>query len=458
MPKLDRSALPSTAFGGVLTVLAALFLMGGSSRADAQSLAILNPAMVICSGAALTTIRRAHWRDRKALAITIAVVFLLTALYFVPLPAQLETYSQGIATVTAIRGATDVSGAPTILAMAPYAAAQSISFLFAPLGIILFAVQLDRNDRRLILPLLIFIGTLSGTLGVLQLVGSADGQLYFYQITNNGSAVGLFANRNHAAVFLACLFPMLAIFAASPRAPHRSGRNTQQLVAVAIAIILVPLILVTGSRSGMIAAIMGLFGGLLLYISTATFYPTLKNGKSIALIIASAVLICLVFITVYFSRAEAIERFFVESHTVIDRRNFWASGLKLFWQFFPVGFGSGSFVPAFQIDEPLELLNNLYLNSLHNDWLETGLTFGVPGIILLFSVSAYYIWRTIHLWFRSDGAINSVAMGRMASVMIAILAIASLSDYPLRTPSMMGLAALAFFWLNDAKRDLQGKG
>lgn len=62
----------------------------------------------------------------------------------------------------------------------------------------------------------------------------------------------------------------------------------------------------------------------------------------------------------------------------------------------------------------------------------------------------YYFWRTFHLWLRCDGARTSVALGRMASVVIAILAIASLSDYPLRTPALMGFAAFVCLWFIGA--------
>ena len=99
------------------------------------------------------------------------------------------------------------------------------------------------------------------------------------------------------------------------------------------------------------------------------------------------------------------------------------------------------------------LLSNTYLNRLHNDWLETALTFGVPGILFLVGALAYYIRRFSLLWFRMDGVRAAVAMGRMASVIIAIFAIASMSDYPLRTPAMMGLAALVFVWFIEANRD-----
>jgi O-antigen ligase len=271
----------------------------------------------------------------------------------------------------------------------------------------------------------------------------------YYRITNHGGAVGLFANRNHAAVFLACLFPVLSVFAAQTDAFNHIRRKMRQLIATMIAIVLIPLILVTGSRSGTLAAIIGLTGGVLLYTSTALTYRGSKTGRPIIPVLVVAV-VCLVFVTIYFSRAEAVDHIFAENGMANDRADFWTSSMALFWQYFPVGFGPGAFIAVFQVEEPVALLSGAYLNRLHNDWLETALTFGVPGLLLMLGGVCYYFWRTFTLWFRCDGARTSVALGRMASVVIAILAIASLSDYPLRTPAMMGFAALVCLWFAGA--------
>lgn len=430
--------------------------MGGSSRADVQSLVVLNPAIIVCCGLAGITLKQEHWDNKRWFLAGFAFVFLLTAFYLAPLPAQIEKFSRGASDIAAIRAATDVSSAKQVLAVAPVAGWQSLYFLFAPLAVFLFAIQLNRDDLRHTLPLIILAGAISGIMSILQLVGTVNGPLYLYRITNNGSAVGLFANRNHAAVFLACLFPILAVYAARLHNRNGKGRSAQQLIAIAVATTLIPLILVTGSRSGMLAAIMGLIGSLLLCNSHISGPSRSEKGKSFAVILAVSSIIGLVSATIYFSRAEAIERVFYEPDSEINRADFWTSSMKLFWHYFPFGFGPGSFVPAFQNEEPTFLLSSTYLNRLHNDWLETVLTFGVPGILLLISGLAYYTRRSFLLWFRMDGGSTAVAMGRMASVIIAILAIASMSDYPLRTPAFMGLTALVFVWFIEANRDSVG--
>lgn len=449
MPKLHRLALPSYPFWGLSIVLIALFFLGGSSRADAESLAILNPLMVLCCGAAFLTLNKEIWKGKKWFYAGFAVIFALNAFYLTPIPTQLGKPSQGMGDLAVILSAAQVSNAIDATVVAPNAVWQSLFFLFAPLSVFLFAIQLNRNDLRYTLLVIILLGSISGILGVLQITGSSHGPLYLYRITNNGSAVGLFANRNHAAVFLACLFPMLAVFAARERASDRKNGNMPRWLAMAFAVILVPLILVTGSRSGMLAATVGIIGGVLIYNSHRPHNDGPNKRLAPFSVAVATILVGLVFATIYFSRAEAIERLFIEPARAIDRAEFWSASSTLFWQYFPFGFGPGSFVQAFQKEEPLALLNGAYLNRLHNDWLETTLTFGVSGILLILGAAAFYVRRSFVLWFRMDGARTTVALGRMASVIFSILGIASISDYPLRTPSMIGFAALALIWFSE---------
>lgn len=420
---------------------------------DVQSLAILNPITVLCCGVALLTVGQEHRRDKKIWLLGFAVLFLLVAFYLVPFPAALHAMSPGGDSVTTLRDKTNLPNASTVSSIMPTATWQSFFSLFAPLAVFLLAMQLTRDELTLTLPVVIFIGAISGVIGVLQLAGGTDGSLYLYRITNSGSAVGLFANRNHAAVLLACLFPILAVFATRSRGTRSGGGNIQQLIAMSVAILLVPLILVTGSRAGMLAGIIAMIGGAVLYSSQISASNLQKRDGSRTIILVATVLLCVVFATIYFSRAEAINRLFADVNTANSRAEFWTSSLNLFWKYFPFGFGPGSFVPAFQSEEPIALLNQSYLNRLHNDWLETGLAFGILGILLMLSGVVYYARRSYLLWFRMDGRRSAVVLGRMASIIIAILGVASMSDYPLRTPAMMGLAALVLLWFAEARRE-----
>jgi O-antigen ligase len=184
---------------------------------------------------------------------------------------------------------------------------------------------------------------------------------------------------------------------------------------------------------------------------------TVRRGKPDRVkalpILGGVAVISLAFLTYFLSRAEAIERLFMKASGEDSRTDFWAVSVDLFWKYFPWGSGSGSFVEAYQILEPSSLLSPYYLNRAHNDWVETAVTFGLPGVLALcMAVFAFGI-HSYRLWHNANGNERTVAYSRLASVMIAMIAIASASDYPLRTPTMMGLFVICALWLTEAGLD-----
>lgn len=450
MPSFSSPSIP---FWGLLFSVLGLFLMGGSSRGDVQSLAILNPAMVIGCGVALVTFKLEHLRGKGWLAVVVASAVLLVALYLAPLPVQFDRLAADATKAVHIQTVASEVQAGQVLTLAPHVAEETLFFMFAPFAVFLFSLQLNGEDLQFTVPAILCVGAVSEIVGILQSAGNVSGPLYFYEITNNGSAVGLFANRNHSAVFLACLFPMLAEFARRDYSRRRLGAAAGQLVSIAIAVITVLVILVTGSRSGILVAIVGLIGGGLIYYSSSTTRRTLYKSNLVAIGAAASILFFIVFTSIFYSRAAALDRLLVDSDNSEDRFDFWASSLTLFWDYYPFGFGPGSFAPAFQGIEPIALLDQSYLNRLHNDWLELILTFGVPGILLLLVGTVCFFYRSFILWMRLKGSDLAVSLGRMASVVIAILAIASLFDYPLRTPAMAGFAALMIVLFSHAPHE-----
>lgn len=453
MPTIRFSgSKPSPLFWILGAFLLLLFATGGASRTDAQSLLILRPLSVIACAIALMTLRREHLAQRKWLIVSTAAVFALALLHVIPLPPALWQSLAGRQDLVEVEKLAGLHDVWRPLTLAPMNGWHALLSLFVPLAIILLGIQLDRDDLFRLLPLLIALAGLSGLIGLLQAIGDPQGALYFYRITNNGSAVGLFANRNHAATLLGCLFPMLAVFASTAKGTSDEAR-LRQLVSVAIAIVLVPLLLVTGSRSGLVGALIGIAAAGLLY-QRPTDIRSVRRGtqsrfKPVQLLAVLAV-VCLGFLTYYFSRAQAIERLFAETTGEDSRTDFWVVSLDLFWKYFPWGSGSGSFVEAFQIIEPAYLLDATYLNRAHNDWVETAVTFGVPGMIALVVALLAFVRRSFSLWRHADAGRRYVAYGRLASVTIAMLAIASISDYPLRTPIMMGVFAIFALWFTES--------
>lgn len=446
---------PSAKYCILVLFLLVLFATGGASRTDIESLVILRPLSVILCALGWITLRREHLEGRGLLFGWVGAIFVLTLLHLIPLPPaiwQSLGAREDLVDVEKMSGLADIWRP---LTLAPIDGWHAFVSLFVPLGVILLGVQLTRNELFGLLPVVMCLATLSGLLGLLQVIGDPKGSLYFYALTNNGSAVGLFANRNHAATLLALLFPLLAIFASSG-SDQADSMRMRRMIAPAIAIVLVPLILVTGSRSGLVSAVIGLVAAAVLYRqpSNACNSRPEKLGRFKAFAILAGVgVTSIAFLTYFFARAEAIERLLIKSSGVDDRTDFWTVSIDLLVKHLSWGSGSGSFVYAYRVAEPTRLLDTTYLNHAHNDWVETAVTFGLPGVIGVLVVFITYGIRSYRLWRNTDGSKRAIAFGRLASVMIAIIAIASFSDYPLRAPTMMGLFAICALWLTETTRD-----
>ena len=337
------------------------------------------------------------------------------------------------------------------VSMVPTGTWNALFSLMVPLATLVLGARLNRDERWQLLTLILGIGLVSGVIGVLQLGSGADSPLYFYQITNNGSAVGLFANRNHQAVFLASLFPMLAVYAStrlhSPRDPVMGLRA---FVAIAFGCVLVPLILVTGSRVGLVTALIGLISAPMLYRPRQGPSGETAGTRRWRVWLAQlgATVAGLVVMTILLGRGEAFDRMMGQAAGEEFRYKAWGPVLAMVWQYFPVGSGFGSFVEVYQLSEPRELLSTSYFNHAHNDWLELALTGGLPGLVLLGLAGVGFTLKVARLLISRGHRGRDYALASMGALIIALFAIANGGDYPLRVPSLACLFVVAAIWLN----------
>jgi O-antigen ligase len=159
--------------------------------------------------------------------------------------------------------------------------------------------------------------------------------------------------------------------------------------------------------------------------------------------------VLLVAATYVLGRAASIDRFAGDIAVTEDQRFlFTPAVLAIIAATFPVGTGLGSFDKLFRQYEPEAMLTDRYANHAHNDLLELAMTTGAIGVLLLL---AFLIWWAVRGWraVREDaGEANLV--GRLGFVAIALFFLASLTDYPLRTPFLAAVFALACAWLGGA--------
>ena len=314
----------------------------------------------------------------------------------------------------------------------------------------------------MLLPLLIGLGLLSAVLALLQLIGPPEGPLYTYRLTDHGAAVGLFANRNHQAILLTAIFPLLAVFAAL--GSRSGGRERRRVFAIGVGAFMLPLLLVTGARIGLVTAAVGLASVLILYrpagrsqgaapssgrrrerVSGPRAARSHRGLIAAGLTVATCVGISL--LTILLGRAEAFQRLMQVDATNEYRLRAWKVVGQLIADYLPIGSGFGSFVEVYQVAEPRSLLDQTYFNHAHNDWLEVLLTGGLPALALLVVAVGLVVVRMVQLWRIRGGQVQpDELLARLGLVLIVLFGIASFADYPLRTPVLSVFFTMAALW------------
>ncbi|WP_243444844.1 O-antigen ligase family protein [Sphingosinicella humi] len=336
------------------------------------------------------------------------------------------------------------------ISLVPYRTWNSLFAWLVPIAMLLLVARLDREQRFALLPILIGLGFISGIVGLAQAIGPSNGPFYFYEITNNGSAVGLFSNRNHQAALLACLFPMLAVYASIDH-PSVSRVRLTTLLCGAAATFILPLLLVTGSRAGLVLGMIGLVAGALLYGNPMHGVGRLGSRRSWNgwLFIAGAAIVLLIGVTVMASRATSLQRLLASDETEELRIQLLAPIWEMIKVYFPVGIGFGAFPDVYKVHEPFELLSTQYVNHAHNDLLEFILEGGLPSIFVLLTGIAFWSAGAYQLRLVNGGhPTRTVLFARLGATIILILGLASIVDYPLRVPSISAVFGLSMIWMS----------
>jgi O-antigen ligase len=446
---------PSFRFWVLAGYLAFVFLLGGGSRDDIQSLLLLRPAAVAMCGVAIVMLPAGAARAYRGLLWFAAALFGLCIVQLIPLPPALWTTLPGREIIVAIDAAAGLAGTWRPISMDPHGTWNAFYSLFVPLAALLLAAPLTREERFGTLVLVLTLGLLSGLIGLLQVSGGRDSGLYLYRITTPGYASGFFANRNHQAALLATLLPMLAVFGWVGVRTLDQARLRWAL-CLAAGGVLVPLLLVTGSRTGFVLGLLGLLSVPFLYrrrqLDDVASRQRRQRSMLIPLSAGAVVISILTLITVLFARAEAIRRVLAPDQGGDLRFKFWGPITELTARYFPFGTGFGSFDPVFRLNEPDALLRPTYFNHAHNDWLEIVLTGGIGAVALATIAVLWWAFRTLQAW-RGDGTMRDVAFARLGSMVLIMMALASVTDYPLRVPSMMCVAVMAAMWLHGGSSD-----
>lgn len=385
----------------------------------------LRPINAMAKAEAITLL----WIAAAAIALLIAQV--------IPLPPAIWTRLPGRAVYEQLYVAAGLQIPWLPLSLSPERTVDALYFMLAPLSGLCAGLVSNRQSKLVILACLVLTGLLSLAVGMLQLGQGPESSLYLYAITNFGSPVGFFANRNHQGIFLAVCMPIVLALIEYSRAQERA--KLFDAIGLSLILILLMATLLTQSRAAIVLALGGL--GVSLFI---TWLRGARNGgywyRSI--LVGSAVMIA---VGLFFS--QTIARFALLEHG-FNRSEVYPILAKMIQSNWLTGVGFGAFEPAAPRFEPLSSLNLQYWNHAHNDWAQL---IAEGGVFALGVLALFLVWlskRTASLVWQGRAALLETTPGTIAAITVVVMLLAhSLVDYPLRTGFISAIFGFFVGWL-----------
>jgi O-antigen ligase len=240
-------------------------------------------------------------------------------------------------------------------------------------------------------------GTLVGIEAIVQRVSNSNKLLFLVQPLVNWQGetqFGPYAYRSNAAQFFNLIWPLcLALWWTLHRATgFRAGRHH---ILLGCATIVAACPIISTSRGGALVAVGCLILAMVLLIA-ANIYTRGQSGCStlVVLVLFFSAVISLGWVLgwkLLEPRMEQIGEGYQNREEIYDSACSMATDYPLF------GTGPGTFATVFQL---YRISNSTYWpEQLHNDWLETRITFGWFGLILLLMALGCIVFR----WFAPGG-------------------------------------------------------
>ncbi|QXF11808.1 MULTISPECIES: O-antigen ligase [Sphingopyxis] len=452
--RLPQEFSPRALWVVLITFALIVTVMGGGSRSDIASIPLLRAIAVAFAFLAIVMMPTGAVRAIRVPLLLLAALAFWMVLQLVPLPVGIWS---ALPERELIHSIDVLLGHPNRwrpLSLTPSLTLNSLMSLVVPAAALLIVAGIPNRDRHRLWWLLWAFALASSGLALLQFMAGPRSPLYLYRITNEGSLVGLFANRNHQAFLLS--FGILASSWLLVKEMARKVRRPLVTAALGGSIILfLILILVTGSRLGLMCGCIALVVGYLVICwgfriryRRLNVVPSEKAVRSdtiarYALVVFPVLIVSVTGALIYASgRASSITRLLEGGDNVSEVRlaalGTVLAQLREQWLF---GSGFGSFAKLFQLAEPDELLQPSYLNHAHNDWLQFPLEGGLPATLVAIA-AIVWVGSSLFALLRQRWAGDGV--GLIEAIILvtsfAFLAIGSLVDYPLRQPSIMMFA------------------
>lgn len=431
------SRTKTTRFGAIRTFppatgyLVLAGLLGGGPMMWSAGYAVLTLATIVLAALFAWQGGFSGLKDVPLLArAALAGVIVLPLLQIVPLPPAIwqALPGQGLRIAVLARAGLADSWQPLTLEPASTALVAIMAVGFATLVGSLLRLS-DAQFRTALLAgvALVLLGI---AIGLLQVV--SDGQPHLQVDNMGGTMLGVFANKNHMAMALACSILIFGLVVSR----DLFKREQRRLVVAGYIFFVFVCIVTTNSRAGL-----GL--GLL---AAAIVFADLARGVALRWRIAT--LVALVLLVVALLSSSAFEQVSGRVGDVDSdlRWRFAAWSWPLAERYALTGSGFGSFATLFAANEQLAWVKPTFVNAAHDDYLQLLIEAGWAGAALLVLMLAAVVRCIGACWSmpRRDPHRMEMVMG---FAIIVLFALHSGLDYPLRRPAAwiymaLGLAAV----------------
>lgn len=431
----------------ILALLAAVVAFtGGASRFDAIQIVPLRSLSALFLVLSLFLLTKESLRAERALVTLFACFALIVMLQLVPLPPRIWQSLMGHIGILPLDTALGLEGIWRPLTLTPMRSWNVLGSLVVPTAGLLLAIAVRASSLTL-LRIVAGLGVLNALFGLLQIVTGRSSFFYFYEVTNRGGAVGVFANENHAAVFAAC--SMLVVTLLGLRVRKERSAVWERLIYPAAFFLILLVALAGGSRAGFVAVI----GTILVSMTMLALSPRPRRGlraeqsagrwfdQHPSLILAVPVILVSLTAAAFLAldRTPAFRDILVRDSFEDLRWSLWPVIIEMLEGHWALGTGFGSFEQVYHIYEPSGLLMPSYVNQAHNDWAQFIVEGGLLAGLLLTGLFAWMIKAIGSMLFHRTRTVDATFWMSI----FAIIASASLVDYPLKTP----LFQLATVWL-----------
>lgn len=310
------------------------------------------------------------------------------------------------------------------LSLTPHATLAGWLALVSAAACLVVSARLTARRHHVILLAIAAGGFATMLLGAFQLAGG-DGAWRAYAASHGGWITGFMANRNAAADVM--LIALCAVIALAAMRRRDGGARIGRGLAAGLCLLLAIGVVFTGSRTGIALLAIPAVLGIVLLRRTVAGLPILAGLASVLALLPTIAGPAL---------GRVGERF---AFTGDFRSELWRDGWFAAAQFWPVGGGIGSFVPAVVAAERLDVVDPTHPNRAHNDYLELAVEAGLPGLVLLAAAVLYLLGILVSRW-------RNVPHHRPVTGFIfatfAVIALHSTVDYPLRSMTLACLAAM----------------